>query len=154
MDFLAPMVTLSSRLVFRHNFLYCIFKIRTIYAWVLSIGSSTRVWGFGSGYGNDLGQRRPVPDVCRILCDNVPGLSGNINGLTVPSSLYDILLCSEILVTEIIHVSELLVLGFGRPPCLVVPGHNTVNKWLQPCERDMEQFTSPNLEWVLWNAFR
>ena len=39
------------------------------------------------------GPRRPAPDVRRILCSNVRGLSGNLSDLTVASSQYDILLC-------------------------------------------------------------
>ena len=34
------------------------------------------------------------------------------------SSQYDILLCSETLVSDLRHVSEFLVPGFGRPVCL------------------------------------
>ena len=51
----------------------------------------------------------PVPDVCRILCSNVRGLAGNLSDLTVASSQYDILLCSETLVSDMRYVSELLV---------------------------------------------
>ena len=61
------------------------------------------------------GQRRPIPAVCRILCSNVLGLAGNFRDLTVASSQYDILLCSETLVSDKSHVSEVLVPGFGRP---------------------------------------
>ena len=64
------------------------------------------------------GPRRPVPDVCRILCINVRGLAGNFSDLTVASSQYDKLLCSETLVTDMRHVSEVLVPGFGRPVLL------------------------------------
>ena len=64
------------------------------------------------------GPRRPVAVSCRILCSNVRGLSGNLSDLAVSSSQYDILLCSEILVSDLRHVSELLVPGFGRPVCL------------------------------------
>ena len=64
------------------------------------------------------GPRRPVHAVCRILCSNVQGLAGNHSDLTVASSRYDILLCSETLVSDMRHVSELLVLGFGRPVLL------------------------------------
>ena len=64
------------------------------------------------------GPRRPVPAVCRILCSNVRGLAGNLSDLTVASSQYDILLCSETLVSNIRHVSEVLVLGFCRPVLL------------------------------------
>ena len=64
------------------------------------------------------GPRRPVPGVCRILCSNVRGLAGNLSDLTLASSQYDILLCSETLVSDMRHVSELLVPGFGRPVLL------------------------------------
>ena len=64
------------------------------------------------------GPRRPVPAVCRILCSNVRGLAGNLSDLTVASSQYDILLCSETLVSDMRYVSELLVPGFGRPVLL------------------------------------
>ena len=61
------------------------------------------------------GARRPVPAVCRILCSNVRGLAGNLSDLTVVSSQYVILFCSETLVSDMCHVSELLVPGFSRP---------------------------------------
>ena len=53
------------------------------------------------------GLRLPVSDVCRILCSNVRDLAGNPSYLTVASSQYDILLCSETLRP-----------GFGRPVLL------------------------------------
>ena len=61
------------------------------------------------------GPRRPVPDSCRILCSNVRCLSGILSDLAMASSHYVILLCSETLVLDLRHVSELLVPGFGRP---------------------------------------
>ena len=64
------------------------------------------------------GPRSNVPSVCRILCSNVQGLAGNLSDLTMASSQYDILLCSETLVSDMCHVSELLVPGFGRPVLL------------------------------------
>ena len=67
------------------------------------------------------GPRRPVAASCRILCSNVQDLSGNLGDLAVASSQYDILLCSETLVSDLCHVSELLVPGFGRP-ALLCPG--------------------------------
>ena len=51
------------------------------------------------------GTRRPVPAVCRILCSNVWGLAGNLSDLIVALSQYDILLCSETLVSDMCHVS-------------------------------------------------
>ena len=62
--------------------------------------------------------RRPVSAVCRILCSNVRGLAGNLSDLTVASSRYDILLCSETLVSDMRHVPEVLVHGFDRPVLL------------------------------------
>ena len=61
--------------------------------------------------------RRPAPAV-RILCSNVRGLAGNLSDLTVASSQYDIMLCSETLVSDMRHVSEVLVPGFCRPVLL------------------------------------
>ena len=46
---------------------------------------------------------------------NVRGLAENRSDLTVVSSQYDILLCSETLVSDMRHVSEVLVPGFCRP---------------------------------------
>ena len=64
------------------------------------------------------GPRRSVPAVCRILCSNVRGLAGNLSDLTVASSQYDILLSSETLVSDMRHVSDVLVPGFCRPVLL------------------------------------
>ena len=44
----------------------------------------------------------------------VHGLAGNLSDLTVASSQYNILLCSETLVSDMRHVSELLFNRFGR----------------------------------------
>ena len=49
-------------------------------------------------------------------CSNVHGLAGHLSDLTVASSQYDILLCSEILVSDMRHVSEILVPRFGIFP--------------------------------------
>ena len=64
------------------------------------------------------GPLRPIPAVCKILCSNVSGLASNLSELTVASSQYDILLCSETLVSDMTHVSQLLVPGIGHPVCL------------------------------------
>ena len=50
--------------------------------------------------------------------EKVRGLSGNISDLAVASSQYDILLCSETLVSDLRHVTELLVPEFGHPVLL------------------------------------
>ena len=44
---------------------------------------------------------------------NVRALAGKICDLTVASSQYDILFCSETLVSDMHHVSEFLVPRFG-----------------------------------------
>ena len=44
------------------------------------------------------GPRCPVPGACRILCGNVWVLSKKLSDVTVASSQYDLLLCSETLV--------------------------------------------------------
>ena len=68
------------------------------------------------------GTRRPVPGACIILCSNVRGLSRNLSDVTVASSQYDLLLCSETLVSDRRHMSELLVPGFDRPVLLCRDG--------------------------------
>ena len=73
------------------------------------------------------GPRRPVPAFCRILCSNVRGLARNLSDLTVASSQYDILLCSETLVSDMRHVSEVLVPGFGSR--LVASGQDASGPW-------------------------
>ena len=64
------------------------------------------------------GPLHPVLAVCTILCSNVRGLAGNHINLTVASSQYDILLWFETLVSDMHHMSEILVPGFGRPVLL------------------------------------
>ena len=63
------------------------------------------------------GPCRSVPAVCRILCSNVWGLAGNISDLTVASSQYGILLCSETLISDMCDVSEVLVPVSVALPC-------------------------------------
>ena len=67
------------------------------------------------------------------------GLAGNLGDLTVASSQYDILLCSETLVSDSSHVSELLVPGFGRPVLL----------WRRTYEMVTERFANPSLSVVV-----
>ena len=49
-----------------------------------------------------------------MLSSNVRDLAGNLSDLTMASSQYDILFSSETLVSDMHHVSELLVPGFSR----------------------------------------
>ena len=55
------------------------------------------------------GPRCPVLAVYRKLGSNLWGLAGNLSDPTVASSQYDILLCSQTVVSDIRHVSQLLV---------------------------------------------
>ena len=68
------------------------------------------------------GPWRPVPGACRILCSNVWGFSKNLSDVTVASAQYDLLFCSETLVSDRRHKSEFLVPGFGHPVLLCRDG--------------------------------
>ena len=81
------------------------------------------------------GQWRPVPVVCRILCSNVRGLGGNLSDLAVASYQYDIMFCSETLVSDMRHMSELLIPGFGRP-VLLCRGMVPRARWMAAYVRD------------------
>ena len=96
------------------------------------------------------GPRRPVPTICRILCSNVRGLAGNLSDLTVASSHHDILLCSETLVSDMRHVSEVLVPGFCRPVLLCrgkMPRARGMAAYM--FEMVTEHFANPNLSVVV-----
>ena len=95
------------------------------------------------------GPHRPVPAVCRILCSNVRGLAGNLSDLTVFSSQYDILLCSETLVSDLRHVWEVLVPGFGRTVLLCRGKMPGPEGWLHTFEMVTEHFANPNLSVVV-----
>ena len=95
------------------------------------------------------GPRRPVPDVCRLLCSNVRGLELNLSDLTVASSRYDILLCSETLVSDMRPVSgcrfpDLVALSCCAGEGCLVPGG-----WRHTYEMDMENFANPSLSVVV-----
>ena len=98
------------------------------------------------------GKQSPVPAVCRILCSNVRGLTGNLSDLTVASSQNDILLCSETLVSDMRHVSEVLVPGLGGPFCCVGARCLGAVGWLHTFEMVTEHFANPILVWLLRNA--
>ena len=52
---------------------------------------------------------------CRVLYSNIRGLYGNLHDLIVASKGFDILFCSETLVSNFRHISELAIPGFKRP---------------------------------------
>ena len=95
------------------------------------------------------GPRRPVPAVCRILCSNVRGLAGNLSDLTVASSQYDILLFSETLVSDMRHVSEVLVPVSASLSCCVGARCLGPVGWLHTFEMVTEHFDNPNLSVVV-----
>ena len=97
---------------------------------------------------SNLGPRRPVPTVCRLPYSNVRVLAGNLSDLTVASSQYDIMLCSETLVSDMRHVLELLVPGFGRP-VLFCQGRLPRARGMGAYVRDMEHFAKPSLSVVV-----
>ena len=84
-------------------------------------------------------------------------LAGNLSDLTVASSRYDILLCSETSVSDMSHVSEILVPGFSRR-VLLYRGKMPLELegWLHTYEMVTEHFADPNLSvvvakcWFLW----
>ena len=55
---------------------------------------------------------------CRILYSNIRGLHANLNELSFISKNYDIILCSETLVSDMRHVSEVLIPNFKKPNLL------------------------------------
>ena len=102
------------------------------------------------------GLLRPVPTVCRLLCSNVRGLAGNLGDLTVASSQYDILLCSETcrscwsetcrscVTCQSYWFPYLVALSCcARELCLRPKG------WRHTYEMDMEHFTNPSLSVVV-----
>ena len=92
------------------------------------------------------GPRRGVPAVCRMLCSNVRGLSGNLSNLAVASSRYDVLLCSETLVSGICHLSELQVhLDLVALSCCAGARCLGPQGWTHLYEMDTEHFANPNL---------
>ena len=89
------------------------------------------------------GPQQPVPTVCRLLCSNVLGLAKNLSDLTIAPSQYHTLLCSETLVSDMHHMSDLVALSCAREGCL------SPEWWRHMYEMDMEHFTNPSLSMVV-----
>ena len=77
------------------------------------------------------------------------GLAGILSDLTVASSRNDILLWSKTLVSDMLHVSELLVPGFGRPVLLCRGRMHRAEGCRHTCEVDIEHFANPSLSVVV-----
>ena len=92
--------------------------------------------------------RRLVLAVCRRLCCNVRGLAGNLNNLTVASSQYDILLCSETLVSDGSGVAGFRIWS----PCLNCSARARPlgpEGWLHMYEMVTEHFANSNLRVIV-----
>ena len=139
------------------SFVHCIVKINRLWIFSLSFYGCLRLRFLD--VETNPGPHRPVPPVCTILCSNMRGLAGNLSDLTVASSQYDILLCSETLVSDMHHVSEVLVPGFcwtvALSCCVVARCFGHVG-WLHTFEMVTEYFANPNLSvvvakcWFFW----
>ena len=92
------------------------------------------------------GPLRSVPGACRILCRNVRGLSKNLSDVTVASSQYDSLLCSETLISDRRHISELLVPGFRRPVSLCRDGMPWAHGMAAHVRNGYGEFRQPKFE--------
>ena len=99
-------------------------------------------WGFGFWMWRQT--LAPVPAVYRILYSNVSGLAGNLSDLTVASSQYDVLFCSETLVSYTCHVSELLVPRSVALSCCVGARCLRPVGWRHKYEMVTEHFANPN----------
>ena len=71
------------------------------------------------------------------------GLAGNLSDLTAASSQYDTLLCSETLVSDMRHVSEVVVVE-ALSCCVGAKCLGPVG-WLHTFEMVTEHFSNPNL---------
>ena len=95
------------------------------------------------------GTRRPVPGVCRILCCNMGVMSlRNLSDLTVASSQYDLLLCSDGR-----HISELLVPVFGRLALACRNGLLRASGMAAYVRDEYGIFRQPKLECGCWRCW-
>ena len=90
----------------------------------------------------DPGPQRPVPTVCKMLCSNVRGLARNITDLAEALSQYDILLCSETLVLDMSHASELLISDSIALSCWAGTRYLGPEGWPHANEMTTEHFST------------
>ena len=76
-------------------------------------------------------------------------MPGNLGDLTVASSQYDILLCSDTLVSDMRHVLEVLVPVFCRPSCCAGVRCLGPVGWMYSFEMVTEHFAHSNLSVVV-----
>ena len=84
----------------------------------------------------------PGPQFFRGLYCNIRGLKANLNDLSVASSKFDLLFCSETLVSEYRHVSELLIPNFSKPYLL---RRNSIPRALGMCLYIRSSFSASRL---------
>ena len=140
--------------------LYCkhqtVWSINSSYCFIFA-------WGFGFWIGRlTLAHGVLFLHGCRILCNNMRGLTGNLSDLTMVSSQYDILLCSETLVSDISHVSELRHGSRNWSSCLVVPEQDASGprddsirtRWLRIANRNLSVVVRQNVYVfsLCWNS--
>ena len=89
---------------------------------------------------------RLAAEYSTAMCGVCPG---TLVTWPVASSQYDILLCSETLVSDLRHVSELLVPEFGRPVLLCRGKLPRARGMAAMYEMDIEHFANQNLSVVV-----
>ena len=60
-----------------------------------------------------------VSNKCRFLYHNIRGLNNNIKSLQIACHKHDIIFCSETLVSNHRHISEISLPGFNNPTLLL-----------------------------------
>ena len=97
----------------------------------------------------NLGPRRPVPIVCRLLCSNVWGLAGNLSDLTVASSQYDILFAQRLWSLICVTCRSCWFRDLVALSCCAGEGGLGPEGWRHTYEMDMEHFANPSLSVVV-----
>ena len=62
---------------------------------------------------------RAVPQCCRVMFSNINGLHGNRDELAIAATKFDVVACTETMVTGRRHVSQLPLPGFRAPTLLL-----------------------------------
>ena len=148
MGFVGGGGNIAIRTALPSSFVYCIVNIKWfIYFLYLTFYARLRL-RFMDVETNQ-GPRRPVPDVCRILCSNVRALAGNLSCLTVArlSMIYCCVLrfwsqicvmCRSCWFPDSVALSCCARVKCPRP-----------ERWLHTYEMVTEQFANPNLSMVV-----
>ena len=127
------------------SFLYCIVNIRQFMGLLYLIFYIYLRLRFLDVETNP-GWRRPVPAICRILCNNVRGLVGNLSDPSAASARYDTLfvMCRVFGTCQSCWLTGLVALS-----CCAVAGCLGPDWWRHTYETDAEHFANPNLSVVV-----